>query len=284
MTIVKPETVIKWHRTAFKFYWKFKSKQIGRPTTSRETINLIKRVHKENPLLSPEKIHEQLARLGLKHPPAPNTIAKYLPDRRKSPSQKQIQSWKTFLNNHLNDTWSTDFLTIPTLKFDVLYVLVIIQHKTRRIVHYGVTKNPNTSWLKQHFRHATPYDQKPKYLIHDNDPVFRSNDFQAFLKGSEIKSKRTSYKSPWQNPYAERVIGTIRRELLDYIIPLNEDHLQRLLKEYIDDYYNTRRTHQGINGKTPVPSADYIPVDAEKIKIKATPALNGLYHTYKRVA
>ncbi|GAA0486943.1 integrase core domain-containing protein [Salinibacillus aidingensis] len=280
----KPDTIIKWHRTAFSVYWAKKSQKKGRPQISRDTINLIERVHKENPLLSPEKIHEKLKILGLKSPPAPNTIAKYFPDTRKSPTQKQIQSWKTFLNNHQSEIWGTDFLTIPTLKFEVLYVLVIIHHKTRKIIHYAVTKNPNAEWLKQQFRNATPFDQKPKYLIHDNDPVFRSKEFQAFLRASGIQSKGTSFHSPWQNPYAERVNGTLRRELLDHIIPLNENHLERLLKEYIDQYYNTERTHQGINDKTPVPSPEYIPIDAENIKLKATPILNGLYHKYNRVA
>ncbi|WP_202595667.1 hypothetical protein [Pontibacillus yanchengensis] len=143
LIIVKPETVIKWHRTAFKWFWKRKSQKVGRPRLSEEWISTIKRVHKENPLLSPEKLHEQLALLGLKDIPAPNTIAKYLPDTRESPSRKQIASWRTFLHNHKSDTWAMDFLTVPTLKMDVLYVFIIIQHKTRRIIQFGVTKNPN---------------------------------------------------------------------------------------------------------------------------------------------
>lgn len=282
--IFKPNTVVKWHRTAFSIHWMKKSKKKGRPKISIETINLIKRVHKENPILSPKKIHEKLALLGLENPPGPNTIAKYIPETHKPPTQRQIQSWKTCLNNHKSETWATDFFTIPTLKFEVLYILVMIDHKTREIIHYAITKNPDTQWLKQQFRNATPYERKPKYLIHDNDPVFRSKEIQAFLKASDIQSKRTSYKSPWQNAYAERVIRTLRRELLDLIIPLSEAHLERLLNDYIVLYYNTERTHQGINGKTPISSPVYIPVKTEKMKLKATPVLNGLYHTYKRIA
>ncbi|WP_198040314.1 hypothetical protein [Sporosarcina ureae] len=124
LVMVKPDTVIHWHRTTFKFYWKQKSKIVGRPTISAETIQLIKRIHKENPILSPEKIHEKLRLLGVNKPPAPNTIAKYLPSTRKPPSEKQIQSWKTFLQNHQQETWATDFFTIPTLTFHVLHVLV----------------------------------------------------------------------------------------------------------------------------------------------------------------
>ncbi len=279
-----PATVIGWHKKAFKIYWTRKSKRTGRSAISREVIALIRQIHKENSLLSPEKIHEQLALMGLKNPPAPNTIAKYIANTRKSPTEKQIQSWKTFIKNHMDVTWATDFFTVPTLMFDILYVLIIIDHGTREIVHFAVTKSPNMFWLKQQFKNATPFDIKPKYLIHDNDPVFKSKVFQEFLLNSNIQSKPTSFRSPWQNPYAERVVGTIRRELLNHIIPLNEKHLDKLLKEYVDNYYNTNRTHQGINCQTPIKRPKYIPIDAKNIKIKATPVLNGLYHTYNRVA
>ena len=123
-----------------------------------------------------------------------------------------------------------------------------------------------------------------KHLIHDNETVFKSKVFQDFLAGSKIKSVPTSYRSPWQNPYAERVIGTIRRELLNYFIPVNERHLEKLLSEYVNDYYNTSRTHQGINGETPVKKPKYPSVDAADLKITTKPVLNGLYHTYDRVA
>ncbi|MEH6948425.1 DDE-type integrase/transposase/recombinase [Bacillus sp. JJ634] len=214
LVLVKPETVIKWHRTAFKLHWRRKSSKTGRPKISEETIKLIKRVHHENPLPSPEKIHEKLQLLGIEKPPAPNTIAKYIPSVRKPPTEKQIQSWKTFLKNHQSVTWATDFFTIPTLTFDVLYVLVIIDHQTRKIISFGVTYNPTAQWTIQRFRNATPYGEVPTYLIHDNDTIFRSKIFQRFLASSGITSKKTAYRSPWQNPYAERVIGTIKRELL----------------------------------------------------------------------
>ena len=235
LVLVKPETVIKWHRTAFKLYWRRKSSKTGRPRISQETIKLIKKVHHENPLLSPEKIHEKLQLLGIEKPPAPNTIAKYIPSIRKTPTEKQIQSWKTFLKNHQSVTWATDFFTIPTLTFDVLYVLVIIDHQTRKIISFGVTSNPTAQWTIQQFRNATPFGDVPKFLVHDNDPILRSKAFQRFLSSSGITSKKTSYRSPWQNPFAERVIGTIKRELLDYMIPLNHLHLHKLLHEYIND-------------------------------------------------
>lgn len=282
--IFVPATIVSWHKTAFKIYWTKKSARIGRPPISKEIILLIKRVHNENPLLSPEKIHEQLVLMGLMNPPAPNTISKYLPNTRIPPTDKQIQSWKTFIKNHMDLTWAADFLTIPTIKFDILYILIIIDHGSRKIIHFAVTKNPDMFWLKQQFKNATPFGSHPKYLIHDNDPVFKSKIFQEFLISSDIISKATSFKSPWQNPYAERFNGIIRQELLNHIIPLNQNHLEKLIDQYINDYYNTNRTHQGINCETPIRKPKYKPAAADKIKIKSTPVLNGLYHTYNRVA
>lgn len=284
MVIVKPETVIRWHRTAFKFHWRRKSRRIGRPNISPATIGLIKRIHKDNPLLSPEKIHEKLQILGIERSPAPNTIAKYLPTTRKPPSERQIQSWKMFLGNHHHELWATDFFTIPTIKFQVLYGLVIIHHQSREIIHFAVTTNPTAEWTVQQFRNATPFGKVPKYLLHDNDPIFCSKAFQLFLQSSGIVSKKTAYRSPWQNAYAERAIGIIKRELLDHVVPFNERHLYKLLHEYINKYYNTDRTHQGLNKKTPVPLPVYLPSSAEVTEFEATPVLNGLYHTYRKVA
>lgn len=230
--------------------------------------------------------------LNITDAPAPNTIAKYLAslkkppstDTRKPPTEKQIQSWNTFLTNHAFETWGMDFFTVPTLFFKTLFGLVIINHGTRKIEHFAVTTNPNAGWLIQQMRNATPYDHKPKYLVHDNDAVFVSHAFQDFLKASGIKSKRTSYKSPWQNPYAERVIGTLRQELLNHIIPINQKHLHYLLSEYVHKYYNPHRTHQGIDGQTPIPSPKYEPTTMAETKLISTPVLGGLYHTYKKIA
>lgn len=279
-----PKTVKRWHKTAFKFHWRSKSKKPGRPRISGEIIALIKAIHKDNPLLSPEKIHEMLISLNITHPPAPNTIAKYIKYKRKPPSARQVQSWKTFLKNHRKDIWAMDFFTVPTLFFKILYVFIIINHESRKLEYFGITSNPDLEWVKQQVRNATPFDHKPKYLIHDNEPVFVCDGFQDFLSASEIKSIRASKGSPWQNGIAERAVGIIRQELLDYIIPFNEKHLHRLLQEYINEYYNTHRTHQGIDGKTPIPLPTYLPTLPVKTKLKATSVVGGLYHTYKKVA
>jgi len=171
LMLATPETVIRWHNRAFKFYWRHKS-QGGRPKISRETIALIKRIHAENPTLSPEKIHERLLALNIADAPAPNTIAKYIKHKPKPPTEKQKRSWQTFLHNHAKDIWSMDFFTVSTLTFKILYVLIIISHERRKIVHFAVTdSHAAAQWVIQQARNATSFGEQPKYLIHDNHPV-----------------------------------------------------------------------------------------------------------------
>lgn len=231
LMVVKPETVISWHRKAFRFYWCRKFKPRGRSTISQSTIALIKQIHRENPLWSPERIHDQLINLGIIDVPAPNTIAKYFPLTRKPPSTKSQQSWKIFLANHRKGIWSMDFFTIPTIYFRILYVLVIVSHDRREIKHFAVTSHPALAWVAQQIKEATPFGLQPEYLIHDNDNIFTSKDLQEFLTNTKIKSIKTGYRSPWQNGICERTISILRRELLDHIIPLNEKHLEYLLGE-----------------------------------------------------
>jgi transposase InsO family protein len=284
LMVVKPETVIRWHRHAFRWFWARKSRPRGRPAIAPATITAIKRVHGENPLWSPERIHDQLVALGLIDVPAPNTIAKYLPETRTPSSEPRQQSWRTFLANHRQNIWAMDFFTMPTLFFKVFYVLVIIRHDRRVIQHVAVTTHPTADWVVQQLREATPFGEQPKYVIHDNDAVFRSQDVQRFLAGSGIKSVRTGIKRPQQNGICERAHGSLRRELLDYLIPLSERHLLRMLTEYVRDYYNPARTHQGIARQTPLPS-DSAPIPAVvTTPLQAQPLLGGLYHTYRRVA
>ena len=149
LVVVKPQAVLNWHRTAFRLYWAKKSKPLGRPTVSRAAIALIKRIHRENPLWSPERIHDQMFSLGVLNIPCPNTIAKYIPILRKPPSERSQQSWKTFISNHMHDTWSMDFFTMPTITFRMLYVFVVINHARRQIMHIAVTKHPTMAWTVQ---------------------------------------------------------------------------------------------------------------------------------------
>ena len=284
LMLVKPETVIHWHRSAFRWYWHQESRPRGRPRITPAIIAVIKRVHRENPLWSPERIHDQLVTLGLTDVPAPNTIAKYLPDTRKPPSEKQQQSWRTFLANHRHEIWAMDVLTVPTLFFQVLYVLVIIRHDRRVIQHVAVTTHPTAEWVVQQLREATPFGEQPRYLMHDNDAVFVGNDVQRFLRSAGIKSKRSAYHCPWQNGVAERAHGSIRRELLNHLIPFDERHLQRMLTEYVVRYYNPARTHQGIDRQTPLPPERAPTPAAITTPVQAKPILGGLYHTYRRAA
>ena len=281
LVLVTPETVIGWHKRAFKHYWRHKS-QGGRPKTSPETISLIKRLHAENPTLSPEKIHERLVALNIADAPAPNTIAKYIRHKPKPPTEKQKQSWQTFLHNHATGIWSMDFFTVSTLTFRILYVLIIISHERRKIEYFAVTDSHATAqWVIQQIRNATSFGQQPKYLIHDNAPVFRSKLFRHFLSNCNIKSKRIAPFSPWQNGICERLVGIVRRELLDYIIPLNQRHLECLMKEYVE-YYNNVRTHQTLDCETPIRS---IPPPITSVKdtvLSSKPILGGLYHSYDK--
>ena len=283
LVIVKPETVIRWHKNLFKFFWRVKSRRrSGRPKISAQTIALIKRIHKENPLLSPEKIHEKLVSLNVIDAPAPNTIAKYIPSVRKPPSEKQSQSWRTFLKNE--GVWSMDFFIVPTLRFEVLYVLIIVSHARRRIEQFGVTTNPTAKWVAQQLRNATPFGRQPKYILHDTDSIFTSERVQRFLSNANIKSVRTAYHSPWQNGICERTVGIIRREVLDHIIPTGEKHLSRILHEYIDKYYNPQRTHQGIGGQTPDRMPPMPETTMAGTSLLSAELLGGLYHTYSKAA
>lgn len=200
------------------------------------------------------------------------------------PSQRQRESSFRFYTKYAKDIWAIDFFTVPTLTFKILYVLVLIHHETRAIIHIAVTQAPNLFWVNQQFRNVTPFGKTPKYLVHDNDPVFTSPVFQKLLRDSNVKAIRTSPKSPWQNPYAERVIGSIRRELLDYVVPVNERHLGKMLHEYVSKYYNPHRTNQGLVGASPISHPAYPPTKMVDTTLVATPVLNGLYHTLEKAS
>ena len=285
--IVKPDTVRRWHRD--KTYKKIfsNSKKSGRPPIAKSIINLILKFEHENPLISAEKIRERLLKLNIIDTPCPKTIRKYTSSNlnpKKPPTKKQLLNFKAFLRNYSFQSWGMDFFTVPTLTSDILYVLVIISHGRRKIEHFAVTDHPTADWTKQQIRNATFDDHKPKYLFYDNDNIFTSQIVQDFIHACGIKSVKTAHKSPWQNPFAERVIGTLRYELLNQIIPINQKHLQFLLSEYINKYYNVHRTHESLDGDTPMPSPSHFPTYAANTNLKATPILGGLYHTYTKVA
>lgn len=280
----KPETLKKWRDKKFKRHWSKLSKKPGRPKLKDDKFALVKQIIKENPHFSAEKIVEMLKDMGVVDCPCANSIRRRFPQLRTSPSERQKQSWATFLKNHARDIWAMDYFASYDLKFKLMFVLVIINHSNRKIECIAVTKNPSTGWLKQQIRNAMPFDHKPKYLVHDNDKAFVSKDFQSFLSSFGVTSKRTAYRSPWQNGICERAVGIIKNEIIHFIIPLNERHLQKILNVYIHKFYNTHRTHQGINCTTPIPHEKNAPITLKETVLDSTPILGGLYHTYSRAA
>ncbi len=270
--IVRPETVVRWHRQGFKAYWRWKSRpKGGRPKVESELRNLIHQISKENPLWGAPRIHGELLLLGYKVSQA--TVAKYMVKRRGSPGG---QSWKTFLENHRDGIASMDFIIVPTIKFKLLYCLVILGHARRKIIHYAVTTVPTATWVARQISETFPWNEAPGYLIRDNDPVFNSM-VQRKLRLFGIRDRPTTPHSPWQNGHSERLNGSIRRECLDHIIILGESHLRRVMGAYVD-YYNNVRTHLALGKNAPI-RREVHPVGV----VKSAPHLGGLHHEYARI-
>jgi len=275
LVIVKPETVIGWHRKGFRLYWTWKSRRRigGRPPVPREVRDLIRRMNRENPLWGAPRIHGELMKLGFKI--SETTVSKYMARFPTPPSQ----TWRTFLWNHADCLASIDLFVLPTAAFRILFVIVVLHHERRRIVHFGVTANPTADWVAQQITEAFPWDTSPRYMIRDRDSVYGAA-VRAKVKAMDIEEVVTAPRSPWQNPFVERVIGSIRRECLDHVIVLNERHLRRILASYVD-YYHGSRTHLSLEKDTPSGR----PIQsAETGKIVAFPQVGGLHHRYERLA
>ena len=216
---------------------------------------------------------DELALLGIQV--AESTIRKYRIRSKSPPSQ----TWKSFLKNHVKDIAAIDFFTILTINFRVLYCFIVLRHDRRKLIHFNVTAHPTAAWTAQQIIEAFPFDEAPKYLIRDRDGIY-GNQFLYRLKHMRIEEVVIALRSPWQNPYVERVIGSIRRDCLDHVIVLNEAHLVRILSEYID-YYHTARPHQSLDHNSPIPRAVEAP---EQGQVVADPVLGGLHHRYRRAA
>jgi len=276
LTIVQPNTVIRWHRKGFKLYWRWKSspRWMGRRRVSKEVRDLIRRMSRANPLWGAPRIHGELLKLGIKLSQA--TVSKYMVRHRKPPSQ----SWRAFLKNHAKDIVSVDFFTVPTATFRVLFVLLVLSNERRKIVYFNVTESPTAFWTSQQILEAFPWDTVPKCLLRDRDAIF-GVDFTHRVESIGIKQVLIAARSPWQNPYVERLIGSIRRECLDHIIIFSEKHLRRLLKKYCR-YYHEWRTHLGLEKGCPKPRQTEPP---ELGTIDSEPMVGGLHHRYfRRVA
>ena len=268
---VQPRTVTTWQKKRFRDHWRALSQpaKAGRPRISRELRKLIGRMWEANPTWGSPKIVAELAMLGIDV--AKSTVEKYQPKRTGPPSP----TWRTFLDQHVQNLVSIDFFIVPTVKFRVLFVFIVLAHDRRRIVHFNVTEHPTAQWTAQQIVEAFPFDTAPSYLIRDGDGIYGERVTWR-IESLGIDEVITAPSSPWQNAYVERVIGTLRRELFDHVIVLSEWHLKRLMSSYLD-YYHPWRTHQSLNNDAP----DGRPVRAaQPWNIVEFPAVNGLHHVY----
>jgi transposase InsO family protein len=271
ITVVKPETVIQWHRRGFRAYWRWKSRRRGgRPRIEHEIRDIIRRMNKENPLWGAPRIHSELLMLGIEV--AASTVARYM-TKRQGPAS---QGWKTFLRNHAAGIASIDLFVVRTISFKLLYGVVILRHAWRRLVSVRVTSNPTAEWIAGQVTDVFPFDEAPRHLIRDRDGAY-GPAYTRRIRAMGIRDRPTAPRSPWQNGHVERLIGSIRRESLDLLVVFGEAHLRDVLKAYAW-YYNKVRPHLALDKDAP----DFR--GTQKIgRIAAIPILGGLHHQYVRV-
>ncbi len=278
LLILKPDTLLRWHRQGFRLFWKFKSRSRGgRPKLSTEIINLIQQMAKENLLWGAERIRGELLKLNIKIATA--TIQKYI--RQARPPGAPSQTWAVFLKNHAKDVWACDFLPVIDLFFHQTYLFFIVELASRRIVHFGITAHPTDAWVAQQLREATPFGTAPRFLIRDRDSKY-GEGFTCVGTGTSIDILKTPYRAPKANAICERFLGSVRRECLDHVLVLGERHLHRVIKEYIT-YFNQARPHQGIEQKIPEKPPSVVE-EQRRGKVIAIPVLNGLCHDYRLAA
>jgi len=271
LTIVRPETLVRWHRTGFRCYWRWKSRSRGgRPRIEADLRGLIRRMSIENLLWGAPRIHGELLKLGFEV--AQSSVAKYMVKRRGPPSQ----GWRAFLRNHAPDVAAMDLFVVPTIGFDLLYAFIIVRLDRRDLVWVSVTTNPTAEWVARQITEAFPWNEAPRYMIRDRDRIYGAIVTRR-LRAMGIRDKPTTPASPWQNGFAERLIGSIRRECLDHIVTLGEAHLRRVLRSYAH-YYNDIRTHRSLDKDAPVSR----PVQRTGI-IVSHRILGGLHHHYVRI-
>src|SRR3984893_9417150 len=271
LTIIRPETLVRWHRVGFRCYWRWQSRPLGGgPPIDMELRVLIRRMSIENPLWGAPRIHGELLKLGFEV--AQSSVAKYMVKRRGPPSQ----GWRTFLCNHAPEIAAMNLFVVPTVGFKLLYGFVIIRLDRRDLVWISVTRHPTAEWVARQITEAFPWNEAPHYMIRDRDRIYGAIVTRR-LRAMGIRDKPTASASPWQNGFAERLIGSIRRECLDHVIVLGEAHLRRILKNYAA-YYNGVRTHRSLQKDAPVSR----PVQRSG-GISSRANLGGLHHRYARV-
>jgi putative transposase len=275
LVIVKPDTILAWHRKGFRLFWTWKVRhgQRGRPLIPHEVRDLIRQMCRQNQTWGAPRIHGELLKLGIDIGEA--SVTKYMARVRKPPSQ----TWRTFLENHVSQLASVDFFTVPTIHFQVLYVFLVLAHDRRRVVHFNVTSHPTAEWTGQQLRNAFPFDQLPRYLLRDRDAIF-GQEFRDEVRAMGVKEVLSAPRSPWHRAYVERAIGSIRRECLDHVIVFDENSLRRILAAYFD-YYHRSRTHLSLKKDSPVPR----PVHPRDIgPVVSVRQVGGLHHRYERRA
>lgn len=286
LVIVKPETLIGWHRKGFQLFWKWKSRA-GRPCLPRDVRDLIARMALENPTWGQARVAAELSvKLGIHV--SPRTVRRYWPPEpeRRGPRRTASQHWETFVRNHVRSIVACDFLVVVTARFRVLYVFLVMELGTRRIVHCNVTAHPTAEWTLQQFREAIPTDHSYRFLIRDRDSIF-SAEVDEQLKAFGLRVLRTPARAPQANAYCERLVGTVRRECLDFMIPFGEAHLQRILKEWVS-HYNQGRPHLSLGPGIPEPLVMKVhpPVQdrrffSKEYKVRSRRILGGLHHEYR---
>jgi transposase InsO family protein len=275
LVIVTPDTVLRWQRRRFREHWTTLSGRPtgGRPPVSAELKALVTRMAAANPLWGAPRIHGELLKLGIDV--AERTVSRLIPKRPSRPSQ----TWRAFLTNHARDLVAVDFFTVPTARLRVLFVLVVLAHHRRRVLHFNVTEHPTAAWTAQQIVDTFPDDSAPAYLLRDHDGIY-GPAFRQRVKGMGICEVLTAPHSPWQNPFAERLIGSIRRECLDHVLVLGEPHLRRILTRYVA-YYHRARTHLSLDKDAP----DRRPIEPPELgRVIQIPEVGGLHHRYVRRA
>ena len=277
LIVVTPETVVRWHRTGFRLYWRLISrvrKQVGRRRTPKEVRELIFRMVVENPTWGAPRIHGELLMIGFDL--SERTISRWMKRAPRGPDP--AKRWLPFLRNHREAIAAMDFFTVPTITFGVLCCFFVIRHDRRRILHVNVSKHPTSVWVVQQLREAFPFELAPRFLIFDRDAKY-GLEVPVAVRSLKMSPVRTSFESPWQNGVAERWVESCRRDLLDHVIAVNERHLKRLLSEYVR-YYHEDRTHLGLRKGTP----DYRIRSTVSGRVLSQDRLGGLHHRYDRAA
>jgi len=271
LVIVQPQTVMGWHQTGFRLFWRWRSlHRLGRTPKDRALVDLIRRMWQANPTWGSPRIRAELAKLGLQVCAA--TVRKYRPKGERRPPS---QSWRSFLANHTKQLIAVDFFTVPTVSFRVLFVFVVLAHDRRKVLHFAVTEAPSAAWAGQQIVNAFPFETPPQFLLRDRDGTY-GEEFTKRVTALGLEEKPIAPRSPWQNPYVERLIGTIRRECLDHVIVIGERHLQDVLKDYFE-YYHHSRPHRSLTQDSPVPRPVQTPEQGSVVEF---PQVGGLHHLY----